>query len=453
MTKQWHDMTALELGHHIGENHIRPTELAEYFFARIDNKDTEHEIYVRLTKDRAMKEAVAAENRAKTNQRRSPVDGVPISWKDLFDTAGIATEAGVEFLQGRIPEQDAPVLTRATRAGLVCLGKTNMPDLAFSGLGNNVWTGTGANPFDSKIKRVPGGSSSGAALSIAHGLAPAGIGSDTAGSVRIPAAWCGLVGLKTTHGLISLDGVVPLSPSQDTIGPLTKSVADANILTAIMAGQPAADLSNASLKGKRFLRASTIFDDLVEPDVATTLNLAIDKLKAAGAEIVDGPLPVLDDLYELCSGHVSPANMEGYALWKGRIEADPDKIYGPIARRFLAAASFDSGNASNVFLQLKSLQKEYLRYTAEFDGVIGATEPAPPPPLQPLMDDEDTYLKAALMSISLTRMANLLGLCALTLPAGLDSLGLPVGLMVMAPPFSEGSLLRHGSAMEAALSN
>ena len=174
MTNKWHQLTALQLGDKIAQGEIDPVELTDYFLERIREKDPDHVIYVRLTEDRARAEAEAARARAKLGQRRSPLDGVPISWKDLFDTAGVVTEAGTQLLEGRIPDSDAEPLRRATQAGLVCLGKTNMPDLAFSGLGNNPWTGTGPNPFDTENDRVPGGSSSGAALSVYHGLAPAG---------------------------------------------------------------------------------------------------------------------------------------------------------------------------------------------------------------------------------------------------------------------------------------
>ena len=260
-------LTALELGKKIQQGTIDPVDLTQYYLDRIKEKDPDKVIYVRLTEERALVEAKAAAIRAKSGVRRSALDGVPISWKDLFDTAGVKTEAGTRLLEGRIPDHDAECLQRATNAGLVCLGKTNMPDLAFSGLGNNPWTGTGSNPYDTEQDRVPGGSSSGAALSVYHGLAAAAIGSDTAGSVRIPAAWCGITGLKTTHGLISLNGSVPLSPSQDTVGPLTRDIADANALCAILSGRKAADLNGASLKGVRILRARTVFDELVEPEI------------------------------------------------------------------------------------------------------------------------------------------------------------------------------------------
>ena len=201
----WLGMTAASLGRGIAEGRISPVALTETFLAAIGAHPFRDRIYARVTADRARAEAQAAEARAKAGHRLSPLDGVPVSWKDLFDTAGVATEAGSRLLAGRVPDSDALVLRNATALGLVCLGKTHMTELAFSGLGYNPSTAT--PPCVNDPDAVPGGSSSGAATSVAFGLASAGIGSDTGGSVRVPSAWNDLVGLKTTAGRVPLDGV------------------------------------------------------------------------------------------------------------------------------------------------------------------------------------------------------------------------------------------------------
>jgi aspartyl-tRNA(Asn)/glutamyl-tRNA(Gln) amidotransferase subunit A len=447
MKIEWHQLTALELGQKIHQGEIDPVDLAQYFIGRIKNKDPDKKIFVRLTEERALHEAQAARTRAKLGMRRSSLDGVPISWKDLFDTAGVKTEAGTQLLEGRVPNDDALCLKKATLAGLVCLGKTNMPDLAFSGLGNNPWTGTGENPHDASIKRVPGGSSSGAALSVYHGLAAAGIGSDTAGSVRIPSAWCGLTGLKTTHGLISLEGSVPLSPSQDTVGPLTQDIADANELCAILSGNPVSALHGASVKGLRILRATTIFDDLVDPTIQKSLQQALSKLEQNGAIIVEGAVPAFKDVLDCCNENGYPGMLEGYALWGDKIKNSPKRINPAIGERFLGGAKFTAANAIKLEFALKKFQADYLAQTAGFDFVVGATQPQIPPELNKLDSDNAYYLEMALMSISLTRLANLLGLCATTQPIGF-ALGFPVGLMLMAPPRHENKLLRGAKAIE-----
>ncbi|TNE37363.1 MAG: amidase [Alphaproteobacteria bacterium] len=444
-------MTALELGREIGNGTIDPVDLAHYFFDRIKSADPEQRIYVRLTEERAFSEARAAAARARDKNRRGPLDGVPISWKDLFDTAGVVTEAGTKLLEGRIPSEDAECLQRATRAGLVCLGKTNMPDVAFSGIGVNPWTGTGPNPYDQTTDRVPGGSSAGAALSVAQGLAAAGIGSDTAGSVRIPAAWCNITGLKTTHGQISLEGVVPLSYTQDTVGPLTRDIADANAIYAILSGRPAADLKGASLEGVRILRATSHFDALTDPAITGRIKEALALLTAAGAEVIEGPVPAFDDVIKLSVAHGSPAAIEACMLYGDMIRAHPENIYQPIAERILAAEGFTAVDLAALYHGQARLAKEYLDQTAGFDLVVGPTQPKHPPAIGPLLQNVESYLKATHMSISLTRLANLLTLCATTLPAGLLD-GLPVGLMLMSPAHTEGKLLRLSAAAEKALS-
>ncbi|MEL6839316.1 MAG: amidase family protein, partial [Pseudomonadota bacterium] len=281
--QDWRWMTAAELGRGIGAGNIDPVALAQVYLDAIDSHEYRDRIYARVTHDRARAEAAAASERAKSGFRRGPLDGVPVSWKDLFDTAGIATEAGTALMAGRVPDRDAYVLQTASAAGLVCLGKTHMSEIAFSGLGLNPITAT--PPCVNDLHAVPGGSSSGAGASVAFGLAAAGIGSDTGGSVRIPSAWNDLVGLKTTHGRISLDGVVPLCLTFDTVGPLCRSIEDATLLLAVLEGAKPVDLSGAGLDGVRLMVLDTIVPDDVRDAPKTGFDTAVDRLKAAGAQV------------------------------------------------------------------------------------------------------------------------------------------------------------------------
>ena len=205
--QDWLWASAADLGRGIASGDIDPEALCDAYLTAISGDTTRDTIYARLTEDRARSEAGAAATRARNGLRRGPLDGVPISWKDLFDSAGTATEAGTALLKGRVPQDDAVVLANATHGGAVCLGKTHMSELAFSGLGLNPVTATPPNRHDAAL--VPGGSSSGAATSVAFGLASVAIGSDTGGSVRNPAAWNDLVGLKTTLGRVPVKGAVP----------------------------------------------------------------------------------------------------------------------------------------------------------------------------------------------------------------------------------------------------
>ncbi|MBV6637326.1 MAG: amidase, partial [Mameliella sp.] len=285
----WTEMNAADLGRGIGRKEIDPVALTEHFLNEINAHPLRDRIYARLTPDRALAEAEAAKTRAEQGLRVHPLDGVPISWKDLYDSAGTVTEAGSGLLAGRIPARDAEVLRTATLNGLICLGKTHLSELAFSGLGLNPVTATA--PCVNDPDAVAGGSSSGAAASVAFGLAPSGVGSDTGGSVRLPACWNDLVGLKTTSGRLSLKGAVSLIASFDTVGPLCRSVEDAALMLSALEGAPAPDLSGTSLKGRRFAALQTVVMDDLDPAPAQAYALALDKLRAAGAIIEDLDFP------------------------------------------------------------------------------------------------------------------------------------------------------------------
>ncbi len=296
--QDWLRMSAAQLGRGIAAGKIDPVALTETYLAAIDAHPATPSIYTQVTRDRALAEARAAQERAKAGLRRSPLDGVPISWKDLFDSAGVATESGSDLLKGRVPDADALVLETATAMGAVCLGKTHMSELAFSGLGLNPVKKT--PPCINDPEAVPGGSSSGAAASVAFGLAAAAIGSDTGGSVRIPAAWNDLVGLKTTAGRVSLEGVVPLCLKFDTIGPLARTVEDASLLLSLIEGADRApDLEGATVEGKRFADLRSVVQDDLAPEVAAAHAGALDKLREAGAEIVPLEVASLQDAMAL----------------------------------------------------------------------------------------------------------------------------------------------------------
>ena len=326
--QDWLTMSMGDLGRGIEAGEIDPLELTEAYLTAIKAHPLQERIYARLTEERALAEAQAASDRAKAGLRRGLLDGVPISWKDLFDTAGTVTEAGTALLEGRVPDTDALVLQNATQAGLVCLGKTHMSELAFSGLGLNPVTAS--PPCVNDVDAVSGGSSSGAAASVAFNLAPCGIGSDTGGSVRIPSAWNDLVGLKTTSERLSLQGVVPLCAKFDTVGPLCRTVEDAALMLAALEGRQPIDLTGASLKGRRFAVLDTIaFDDIRDAPRAA-FQSAVERLSAAGAiiEHIEAP-EVTDAMNQTAVVFTS----EAYGTWKDEIEAAPDKMFAEILAR------------------------------------------------------------------------------------------------------------------------
>ncbi|TMV10505.1 amidase [Arenibacterium halophilum] len=440
--QDWQKMTAAELGRGIEAGRIDPVELTDHFLSAIDAHEFSPRIYARLTPERARAEALAARERAVIGLRRSPLDGVPISWKDLFDTAGVVTEAGTNLLKRRTPDRDAVVLRNATMAGTVCLGKTHLSELAFSGLGLN--PSTASPPCVNNHDAVAGGSSSGAATSVAFGLAPAAIGSDTGGSVRLPAAWNDLVGLKTTSGLLSLDGAVPLINEFDTVGPLTRSVEDAALLTAIMGNRAAPDLCGASLKGRRFAVLTTIAMDDLAPEPAAAFASALDRLRDAGAEISEIDHPAVSDSMAqslvLYSG-------TAYGIWRDAIKANPDAMFHQIRTRFQKGADFTADDLSAAWQVVYRARASWAQAVAGVDAVLLPASPILPPDHDRLLSDHAYYEQANLMALRNTRIGNLLGGCSLTLPTGTPS----CGLMMMAPPLAESALLRLGAAAERAL--
>ncbi len=438
----WLKMTAADLGRGIGSGEIDPVSLTEEFLGAINDHPVADRIYARVTVDRARAEAKAAATRAVNGQRLSPLDGVPISWKDLFDTADVATEAGSNLLTGRVPQRDARVMANATAAGLVCLGKTHMSELAFSGLGYNPSTAT--PPCINDASAVPGGSSSGAAASVAFDLAAIGIGSDTGGSVRIPSAWNDLVGLKTTSGRLSLEGVVPLALRFDTVGPLCRSVEDAALMLAVLEGGKAADLTQSSIKGKRLAVLNTVaFDDIRDAPLQA-FSGAIEKLKTAGADIQYIDVPEVETAMPL-SGCLYTA--EAYGLWRDEIEANPDAMYDEIRKRFELGKAHSGPDYVAAWAALDTARAGYNQATAGFDAVLLPTAPILPPILDRLNTEPDYYVTENLMALRNTRIGNLMGLCALSLPTDVPS----CGLMMMGAAGGEEALLRLGAAAEKAL--
>ncbi|MGI3210351.1 amidase [Roseovarius tibetensis] len=438
----WLDMTAGDLGRGNARGDIDPEALCDTYLAAIAAHPLRDRIYSVVTEDRARAEAAASAARARAGQRRGPLDGVPISWKDLYDSAGIVTEAGSALLKGRVPDRDAEVLRNATAAGLVCLGKTHMSELAFSGLGLNPVTAT--PPCVNDADAVPGGSSSGAAASVAFGLAACGIGSDTGGSVRIPAAWNDLVGLKTTTGRVSLSGVVPLCLRFDTVGPLARSVEDAALMLAALEGGKPADLRGSSLKGMRFaaLRTGVMDDIRAQPEAGYAAAVA--RLREAGATIIEIDAPEVAEALPL-----SPTLFTGeaYGLWRDVIEASPEKMFPPILERFRGGQSVSAADYVSAWQKLEGLRADWRARVAGYDAVLMPTAPNMPPDHDRLMEDDAYYVTENLLTLRNTRVGNLMGLSAVTLPTGTPS----CGIMLCGAAFQEERLLRVASAAEKVL--
>ncbi len=433
--------TACDLGRAIGAGTLDPVALTDAMLDAIDTSPHRAQIYARTTPDRARAEAEAARTRAQNGTRRSLLDGVPISWKDLFDTAGTATEGGSPLLKGRTPDQDAQVLTNAAAAGLVCLGKTHQTELAFSGLGLNPVTATPPNIHDPGL--APGGSSSGAAASTAYGLAAAGIGSDTGGSVRIPAVWNDLVGFKTSVGALPMGGVIPLCARFDTIGPLCRSVEDAAHLYAALASAKPTDLSQSDLAGARLLILTNTALAPLDDAPQAAFETACTKLSAAGATLDRQAIPALEDALRLVS--LFPA--EAYGTWGAEIEARGEVMFPLIRHRFELGRDILAARFVADWQRLDALRTAFKTATAGYDAVLLPTCPILPPKTAELLADDDAFVTRNLETLRNTRVANLMDLTCVTLPTGTRH----CGLMALAPAGHERHVLRLAAAMEKSL--
>ena len=439
----FNSLTASELGDMIGQGEIDPVELTEHFLSRIETSPIGKKVYSTVTSQLALEQAKDARKRALSGRRLSSLDGVPISWKDLFDIKGYPCEAGSELLAGRLANQNCEVYDLAEAQGLICLGKTHMSELAFSGLGLNPIRET--PPCVNYPESVPGGSSSGAATSVSFGLAAAGIGSDTGGSVRIPAAWNDLVGLKTTAGKLSLDGVVPLCSRFDTVGPLTKSVEDAARLFGIMSGREIDLPTPKAVKGLKLGILKNVAMENVVDLPKKAFESAIDKLKEAGASVLEISLSSVDEAMDLTGLLYSP---EAYATWKHKIEKTPDLMFAKILERFRSGANVLASDFICAWDKLMDLRQQYHSAVKMYDAVLIPTSPIIPPELDRLMNDGDFYNSQNLLALRNTRIGNLMGGCSITLPTDIPS----CGLLIMGMPSQEERLLRLAQACELVLS-
>lgn len=445
MSDEWRNMSAAELGRGIEAGRIDPSALTEVFLAAIDAHPDTPRIYARTTAARARASAAAAAGRARAGRRLGPLDGVPISWKDNYDIAGEVTEAGSNLLAGRVPEQDAVAFTNAATQGLVCLGKTHMSELAFSGLGVNPVTATPPNAIEPA--RAPGGSSSGAAVSCALGLAAAGIGSDTGGSVRIPAAWNGLAGLKTTAGLISCEGVVPLSTTLDTVGPLCRTVEDCALLFGALAGKPMTVPEPAPLAGARLLVPETVVLEGCDAEVSAGFEAAIEALAAAGVAITRAPVPEIAEAFEVAAKVSNIVGPEAWRLWGELIEAGPGVMYDRIEARFRTGMGCSVEADRAALTELARLARAVVARMAAAGPMVMPASAILPPPVERLLADEAYFTERNLMALRNTRLGNLLTLSALTVPTATPM----VGLMLVGGPNREAELLALGRAVEPLL--
>ncbi len=381
--------------------------------------------------------------------------GLPVSVKDLFDVHGQATLAGSTALAGAAPAAaDCPAVARLRKAGGLIAGRTNMSEFAFSGVGINPHYGTPANPADRQVARITGGSSSGAAVSVATGAAFVGLGSDTGGSIRIPAALCGLVGFKSTARLVPTAGALPLSTTLDTVCALTRSVRDAVTVHEILSDRRVA-LAGKPLSASRFAVARTLMQDDLDDSVAQAFENSLRVLRAAGAQIIEIPLTELSKLAGInATGGLSAA--ESYA-WHRPLISRHQALYDPrVALRILKGASMSAAD----YIDLVAARQNWIGrmnvLLAGFDAVLSPTVPMVAPPVADLIDDDVNFFRVNGLLLRNTAVVNMLDGCGISLPCLApqnSATKLPVGLMLWQAALHDDALLDTSLQVEAALNS
>jgi len=450
-------VTISELAPQIQSGKISPVELTSQTFALIRQRDPALNSYLTLMEAPALEQARQAEREIRTGHYRGPLHGIPYAVKDLFYTRGLATTAGSKILRSFVPEFDAAAIDRLREAGAVLVGKTGLHELAYGITNNNPHFGAVRNPWDPE--RIPGGSSGGSAAALAAGLCVFSLGSDTGGSVRIPASFCGVVGLKPTFGRISRFGVIPLGHTLDHVGHFTHSVADAALILGALAGPdprddssasepaPAVDLpADSKLKGVRVGVPRAFFYERLAPEVEAAVGAALQLLGSLGAQIRDVQIPEMED-FTLVSRVILLAEASAthrHKLRTRRADIGPD-----------VAALLDQGLfvLATDYLDAQRRRRQFIAHLArlfdQVDVMVTATTPITAPKIgQTTVDIAGHQEDTRLASTRLVRALNLAGVPALSLPCGFDSQGLPIGLQIFGRSFDEASVLKVGHAYE-----
>jgi len=440
-----------ELAADLNVSRVKSRTLVDRALTAVNNADGEGARSILTLYD---KQAIALADWYDTARRQgNPVPyfaGIPITIKDLFDVAGEVTRAGSRATEGDPPaSHDAAVVKRLRAAGFIILGKTNMTEFAYSGLGMNAHFGTPVNPYDREAGRIPGGSSSGAAISVCEGMAAASIGTDTGGSCRIPAALCGIVGYKPTAARIPIEGAFPLSQTLDSIGPLANTVSCCAILDSIMSGGDGADLKPYSIKDLRFgVPQAYVFDDMDET-VADVFERTLSRLASAGAVIREIPLRVLNELSAINrKGGIVGA--EAYANHRNRLRSSKANYDPWVANRIETGKSQTAADYIDLLADRQMVISQVQDECSELDGMLFPTTPIIAPLISDMQDDALARMANKLL-LRNTAVVNFLDGCALSLPCHRRA-GAPVGLMLVGQTGEDRRILSIGKALEAVLS-
>lgn len=432
---------------------LSPVDIVGASLARIERHQPKLQAFIQVYAEEARLAAEAAERDIRAGRWLGPLHGFPVVVKDLVDMEGRITTGGSRAWAERVSPATATLVRRLLAAGMIVVGKTHTVEFAFGGWGTNEHMGTPWNPWDLDTQRVPGGSSSGTGVAVGAALAPAGIGTDTGGSVRIPAAFCGTVGLKVTIGRISVNGVLPLSHTLDTPGPLTRSVEDAALLYNAMKGADLADPSTLAppvddplptmKRGIAGMRIATMADrerEDIDPEILAAYDESLRVLEKLGARLEPLPLPSSFAEYRDMAGAIVGA--EGYAKLAHLVDDDSTPLDPAVRARLRAGAEI---TAKQYIEALAAQGQAKAAFAAAMDGFEAMALPTLPAPAIPVADVDQNQTPARI-----TRMGNILGLCGLALPNGFTKAGLPSSLQIVGRAYDEATALRVGWAYEQA---
>jgi aspartyl-tRNA(Asn)/glutamyl-tRNA(Gln) amidotransferase subunit A len=447
--------TIQQLSRQIRDRAISPVELTRDCLARIENLNPKLNAFITVLADSALDQARRAEQEIHSGNYRGPLHGIPIGLKDLIDTAGPRTTAASAQFKDRISTEDAEVVRRLRAAGAIILGKQNLHEFAYGGSSMISFFGEVHNPWDTS--RITGGSSGGSAASVAAGLGFSAVGSDTAGSIRLPAAYCGVVGLKPTYGRVSARGVVPLSWSYDHVGPLANSVYDTALMLQALAGYDPADPASIDAPVPDFVTAiasptpklrigvprAFFFDDL-HPEIAAAIEKAIAIFRELHTEIREVKLEVSTDR--------KLASAEAYAYHESFVASSPELYQSATLARIQSGAKISAADALRASRDLQA-SRHAIRKTFDEDEVgvlLTPTVPIPPPVIAELQKHPDNLRPQELIMLRNTRPFNVWGIPTISVPCGFTKDGLPIGLQLAAAPWREDVLLQTAHAYEQA---
>ena len=424
--------------------------LVELALANIEAKGGEgRRTFTRVFADEARAAADEQDRLRAAGRVPSPLAGVPVALKDLFDVQGLTNLAGSRLRLGDpVAARDADAVARLRAAGAVIVGSTNMNEFALGTTGTNRHWGTPANPWDRDTRRLPGGSSSGCAVAVADGMAALALGTDTAGSLRVPAAFCGLVGFKPTASRVSRRGVFPLSHSLDSVGPLARDVRGCAAVDAVLADDAPGELVPPPVASLNLGVLTTLVRDDLDATVAAAYERALATLRQAGATLTELTLPSLGSLPALLE-HGGLTLYEALEVHREPLARMADRFDPLVAKRLLAADAIDAVRYTELLAARLHLIADNRQSTAPFDAVLMPTCPVVAPPIASV-DDEQAWMALNARLVRWNIIPNMLDRCALSLPCG-EPGGAPVGLTLMGEHGADRALLGIGAAVEAVL--